>query len=80
MLKRLEQKELVTRKRSAEDERKVVISLTQSGRALREQAVEIPTQIIAHFSDESISAEEIIQFQKTLHSLIEILHQKSEKQ
>ena len=57
-----------------------MISLTTSGKALREQAVEIPTKIISHFSDESISAEEIIQFQKTLHSLLEILHQKSEKQ
>ena len=80
LLKRLEQKGLLTRKRSAEDERKVVISLTTSGKALREQAVEIPTKIISHFSDESISVEEIIQFQKTLHSLLEILHQKSEKQ
>lgn len=42
LLKRLQAKELVERTRSIEDERSVIIRLTNSGRALEHQAVEIP--------------------------------------
>ena len=41
ILKRLEAVGYVTRQRSTEDERQVVISLTDSGRALREQGLEM---------------------------------------
>ncbi|RPD89800.1 MarR family transcriptional regulator [Neisseria weixii] len=42
LLKRLQAKGLVERTRSVEDERSVIIRLTNSGRALEHQAVEIP--------------------------------------
>jgi len=41
ILKRLEAVGYVTRQRSAQDERQVVVSLTDSGRALREQGLEM---------------------------------------
>lgn len=41
LLKRLEAQGMVTRRRSATDERRVVISLTESGRALRSRAAEV---------------------------------------
>jgi len=41
ILKRLEAVGYVTRQRSAQDERQVVISLTDAGRALREQGLEM---------------------------------------
>lgn len=48
MLKRMEKNGLVERKRSAEDERSVVISLTEKGDALKEKAECIPEIGRAH--------------------------------
>ena len=45
LLKKLESKGLVTRVRSEKDERNLVVTLTQEGEKLKEQAVEIPLQI-----------------------------------
>ena len=45
LLKSMEKKGLVTRRRSPEDERSVVISLTEAGTALRAKAVDVPTQV-----------------------------------
>ena len=42
LLKRLEQTGLVTRERDSEDERVLIVSITEAGEALREQAVSIP--------------------------------------
>ncbi|WNG82386.1 MarR family transcriptional regulator [Mycobacterium sp. ITM-2016-00316] len=41
ILKRLEAMGYLTRQRSADDERQVVVSLTEAGRALREQGLEM---------------------------------------
>ena len=45
LLKKMEAKGLLTRRRSAEDERSLIVRLTESGLALRERAVEVPPQI-----------------------------------
>jgi len=45
LLKRLEAQSYITRRRSAEDERTVLISLTDEGRALRADALKIPSQV-----------------------------------
>lgn len=42
LLKRLEARGLIGRKRSAEDERQVIVSLTDEGRALRQQLKHVP--------------------------------------
>jgi DNA-binding MarR family transcriptional regulator len=47
LLKRLASVGLITRTRSAEDERQVHIDLTEAGRALRQQAEQIPPAIVA---------------------------------
>jgi MarR family transcriptional regulator, organic hydroperoxide resistance regulator len=47
LLKRLESAGLITRTRSAEDERQVNIELTTSGRDLREEALKIPPAVVA---------------------------------
>lgn len=46
LLKRLESQGLVTRTRSAEDERVVLIGLTREGKRLREPAKEIPEKLV----------------------------------
>ncbi|WP_047308289.1 MarR family winged helix-turn-helix transcriptional regulator [Rhodopseudomonas palustris] len=42
LLKRLEARGLISRRRSAEDERQVIVSLTDEGRALRQQLKHVP--------------------------------------
>lgn len=45
LLKTLEKKGFVTRQRSKEDERFLVVSITEEGMKLREKAIEVPYQI-----------------------------------
>ena len=45
LLKKLEQAGYVRRERSREDERIVVIALTEAGRALREKAKDVPAKV-----------------------------------
>lgn len=47
LVKRLEADGLVARQRSAVDERRLEITLTDSGRALRERAVDVPHRVMA---------------------------------
>lgn len=45
LLKRLEKQGLITRMRAQGDERRLVISLTEKGRTLREKAMEVPDAV-----------------------------------
>ena len=67
VLKKLESKGYITRTRSVEDERSVVIELTRAGEAIKKQAVEVPGRI-----DECIclSAEEKAQLQALLGKIL----------
>ena len=47
LLKRLEEKGYVTRRRSTEDERDLIVTLTDSGEALKERAVTVPERLSA---------------------------------
>ncbi|WP_373399555.1 MarR family transcriptional regulator [Algoriphagus halophilus] len=76
LLKRLEQKDLIQRIRSKTDERTVMVSLTQTGMNLKEQALEVPKKIVESFHDSTISEEEILSFQKTLFKLLNVLDKK----
>lgn len=45
VLKSLEAKGLVTRERSSEDERVLIVKITESGRALKDEAVKVPAAL-----------------------------------
>ena len=47
LLKSMEKKGLIQRSRSAEDERSVIVELTEAGWALREQALSVPGRVAA---------------------------------
>ena len=79
LLKRLEQKKLIRRTRSKTDERTVMISLTLTGKELKQKAKEIPSKIVESFDDKTITEEEISFFQKTLFKLLVILDNKNER-
>lgn len=45
LLKKLELKGYVTRERSSKDERNLIVKITESGEALKEEAVDIPEKV-----------------------------------
>jgi DNA-binding MarR family transcriptional regulator len=72
LLKRLESLGLVERRRSAEDERRVEVFLTEAGTALSSKATGIPK----HLADAAgLSAVELDQLRETLRKLTLALHE-----
>ena len=47
LLKRLEEKGYISRRRSTEDERDLIVSITEAGTALREKALTVPQRLAA---------------------------------
>ena len=68
LLKRLEQKGLLNRKRCASDERKVDVSLTEKGIKLKQQASCIPDQLNEAMA---MDASELQQFNAVLTKLMQ---------
>ena len=67
LLKRMEQKGIVTRTRSAQDERVVQIALTSSGKALKQKARRIPEQLLASIN---ASMEELQQLKNLIQKIL----------
>ena len=67
LLKRLEAHGYVDRRRSEEDEREVIVSLTDKGRELREKAVSVPYCMAGCIG---ISPEDAVQLKALLEKLL----------
>ncbi len=67
VLKKLEQKGYVTRQRSKDDERNLIISLTKEGEKLRDKALEVPKNMGSCIC---LSPEEANTLYKLLYKLI----------
>jgi DNA-binding MarR family transcriptional regulator len=67
LLKRMESKKLITRKRKADDERSVEIALTISGKALKKEASKIPAKMISSLG---ISEEEMNQLKRITSKIL----------
>ena len=59
LLKRLQQRELLERKRSETDERNIVITLTEKGKALKDQACDVPAMLAEQLPLEEEEAKEL---------------------
>ena len=68
VLKSLEQKGFVTRKRSEEDERSVIVKITESGEKLKENAKEIPLKVAGCVG---LEVEEAMQLYKLLYKILD---------
>ncbi len=68
VLKTLEKKGLLSRKRSSEDERILIVTLTESGTKLKEQAVEVPFKMQGCMSIDEKDAAELY---RILHTVME---------
>lgn len=67
LLKRLELKELVLRRRSNLDERIVVVSLTDKGRALKTEASCVPVELL---SKVNLPVEELNQLKNIINKIL----------
>lgn len=76
LLKRMVEKNLLTKGRTSTDERKVIVSLTKEGQELKNQALSIPDKISESLITEDISQEEVGQFISTLKKLVLVLDEK----
>src|SRR3546814_7138326 len=59
LLKRMERAGLVSRTREPQDERRVLIGLTSTGRALREQALDVPLTLSGPFDIDPASLDDM---------------------
>lgn len=67
LLKRMEQKGMVNRSRSPEDERVVKLSLTEKGKAMKEKAKEIPCRLMESMK---ISEEELLELKTIITKIL----------
>jgi DNA-binding MarR family transcriptional regulator len=77
LLKRLETLGLVTRRRSGEDERKVIIALTSKGKKLQSRAADIPGKLSEGLAAGSMSITDLIDLKDKLHVIIDFLSKKT---
>lgn len=67
VLKSLEEKGYVKRRRSSEDERVLIVEITEAGEALKERAVSIPGKIVGCIR---LDAEEAVQLYRLLYKVL----------
>ena len=77
LLKRMEKMELLKRNRSSEDERSVIVQLTDKGKKLKIQALPIPEKLITELISDNIKFEDMLRLKDILNRLILVLTHKS---
>ena len=70
LLKKLEEKGLVTRRRSDLDERNLIVTITEKGEAMRDQALHIPSEMTKCIN---LPKEDIRDLYRMLHQLLEFV-------
>lgn len=68
LLKKLETKGYIKRKRSKKDERNLIVSITEKGEALKEEAVEVPVKMTQCVN---LSSEEAATLYRLLYKMLE---------
>ncbi|MEU8154966.1 MarR family transcriptional regulator [Micromonospora sp. NPDC048986] len=76
LLKRLEGAGLVVRRRSARDERRVEVGLTEQGRALRERVCDVPLRIA---QATGLGFGELVALRDTLTRVTDTIHRQKEQ-
>lgn len=75
LLKRMEQQGIIVRKRSDEDERKVIVQLTKKGSKMQEEAARIPESLVSRLGDSNLDMDELLRLKESLNSIIRFLDQ-----
>ena len=70
LLKKLEEKGFVTRRRSELDERNLIVTITEAGEALRDRTLHIPAEMTKCIN---LPREDIRELYRMLHQLLEFV-------
>lgn len=70
LIKKLEKMNLVMKYRSVDDERVVIVELTEEGKELKEKMVDVPKKA---FCSLGLERDEVVKLRKSLDDLLEIL-------
>lgn len=70
LIKKLEKMNLVMKYRSADDDRVVIVELTEEGKELKEKMVDVPKKA---FCSLGLEKEDVIKLRKNLDDLLEVL-------
>ena len=76
LVKRMEALKLVTRKKSKDDARQTIITLTEHGRAMEQQAANVPECLTSMLIEKGLNGEEYAVVNPQLDCLIELLSNK----
>ncbi len=76
LLKRMEAQGIITRQRSEEDERKVIVTLTPKGKQLQVEAASIPERLAEGLVSSEVKIEELQRLKDQLYSIIHYLSKK----
>ncbi len=76
LLKRMEAQGILKRNRSDEDERKVIIKLTDKGIQMKEEAAKIPEQLAAGLLTEGMNLADLLDLKEKLYKIINYLDNK----
>ncbi len=76
LLKRMMNQGILTRRRSDEDERKVIVTLTKKGEQMQHDAAVIPGKLVNGLLSEELKVEDIIDLRNKLNTIIDYLSQK----
>lgn len=74
LLKRMEQQGLIARRKDTDDERKVMVQLTDKGIVLQEQAALIPERLAQQLLQGSLKTEELLSLKQQLDALVKLLN------
>ena len=76
LLKRMETMKIITRTRSGDDERKVLVRLTQKGKDMRVQAASIPLELVKELENSPVSTEKLLELKGSLYEFIGFLQER----
>jgi len=80
LLKRMESLDIISRKRSEKDERKVIVRLTQKGKKMKKKAASIPEKLAAGLITGGMTTEELIELRNNLNLLVGFLIEKNKSE
>lgn len=78
LLQRMEKLEIIERNRCVEDERSVIIKLTEKGKELKNQAACIPSELSKVLITQNVQVSDIMNLQHVLNDWIKILSENKE--
>ncbi len=76
LLKRMEKMGLIERVRSLQDERKILVYVTEKGKDLEEKAASIPIQLIQNLGNSNLKVADLMTLRNQLNELIDFLQKK----